>query len=402
MLNTNREHPLVRLIGKKQGKLAVGLMSGTSMDGIDAALVEIDGFGLQTRFDLIAFDTISYPKELKKKLLAIYAPGNGSIDDICRLNVVVGEYFLDAIYHICQKGGTDIRNIDLVGTHGQTVHHLPEAEEQFGKKIRSTLQIGDPAVISARTGIVTVGLFRNADMAIGGQGAPLVPYFDFLLYRSPKKNRVALNIGGIANITILPKNCRQDDVVAFDTGPGNMVIDGLMRRLFQCEFDRNGEAAAKGNLAQNLLEKLLAHPYFSKNLPKSTGREEFGKKFIESILDFAENDQLTANDIIATTTELTAQTIRNSIELALGSIERVDEVIVGGGGIYNNFLMQRLTKLLPQSSFLSTDDLGIPSEAKEAVCFAVLANETIYGIPAVLPSVTGAERPAILGAIYLG
>ncbi|NOZ60106.1 MAG: anhydro-N-acetylmuramic acid kinase [Calditrichaeota bacterium] len=402
MLKTINEHPLIRLLEDKRSKFVIGLMSGTSMDGIDVALVKIDGFGLQTRVDLIAFDTVSYSKELKNKLLSIATARRESVDDICRLNVVVGEYFLDAIYHICQKSGTDIKSIDLVGTHGQTVRHLPEEAELFGKKVRSTLQIGDPAIISARTGIVTVGLFRNSDMALGGQGAPLVPYFDYLLFRSREKNRVVVNIGGIANITLLPKNCQPEEVVAFDSGPGNMVIDGLMRRLFQQEFDRNGETAADGNISVDLLEKLLAHSYFRKLPPKSTGREEFGEAFIEFVLGLAEKERLAAKDVIATATELTARTIKNSVELISASANAVDEVIVGGGGIYNKNLMKRLVKLFSTSSVLATDEVGISSDAKEAICFAVLANETVHGVPASLPSATGATRPSILGAIYLG
>jgi len=394
--------PIKRLLKRKQTIFAVGLMSGTSLDGVDAALVKIDGYGLQTRIRLIAFDTFAYPEALKKKLLVISHPGNGSVDDICRLNAVVGEYFLDAVYKICQKSNIDITDIDLVGTHGQTVHHLPDAEQVFGKTIRSTLQIGDPAIISARTGIVTVGLFRNSDLALGGQGAPLVPYFDYLFFRSRTKNRIALNIGGIANITVLPKNCKAEDVVAFDTGPGNMLVDGLMRRLFNQEFDRNGEIAAAGNVSKKLLEELLAHPYFKKQPPKSTGREEFGEAFIEDILSLSDKEKIQVKDIVATVAELTVQSIKKSAELVVDSVDVIDELIVGGGGVYNDFFMRRLKELFFNAQVISSDVLGISSDAKEAVCFAVLANETIHGIPAVLPSVTGAERGAILGAIFLG
>ncbi len=402
MLNTRNDHPILKFLQSKAEKLAIGLMSGTSMDGIDAALVKIQGSGLQTKVELIAFDSLAYPKKLKEKLLVISQPGKGTVDEICRLNVVVGEYFLDAVHHICQKAGYKIEEIDLIGTHGQTIHHLPQEEKYFGKKVRSTLQIGDPSIISARTNVLTVGLFRYSDMALGGQGAPLVPYFDFLMFRDENKNRVLLNIGGIANITILPRKCHFNEVVAFDTGPGNMVIDGLMRKLFKCEFDDRGKTAAKGKVSFHLLEKLLTHPFFRKAPPKSTGREEFGEKFIDHVLQLAKGENLSSEDIIATATELTSVAIKKSIAQVQKNENFVEELIVGGGGIFNKTLLASLKDKFPNANVLSSDELGIPSDAKEAICFAVLANETVHGIPANIPNTTGAAKPAILGAIFLG
>lgn len=389
-------HPFLKVYHKKE-KVVIGLMSGTSLDGIDAALVKIFNSGNETKTELYNFFTCPYPDELVKKLLAISQFYPMTIDEICRLNVVVAEYYLDAISQLCENSNVAISKVDLIGSHGQTIHHLPNLARFLGKQFRSTLQIGDPAVLASRSGILTVANFRNADIALDGQGAPLVPYFDYLIFSSQKYNRVMLNIGGIANVTILPKKCKLENVIAFDTGPGNMVINRLMERLYQRPFDENGTIALHGKISEILLEKLLDHGYFKKPAPKSTGREEFGDLFVDSIIDQSSVLRLDKQDIIATATELTARTIADGINFAgLG----IDPIIVSGGGIYNKALMGSLQKFFNKSTLKTSDQFGIPGEAKEAICFAVLANETIAGNPANLPSATGACRPAILGAIY--
>lgn len=390
--------PFIELT-KKSEKRVVGLMSGTSMDGIDAALVNIKNYSIDTAIELINFHMIPYPQQLKNKLIEISQPGNGTVEEICRLNFVVGEYFADAVLELCRRSDINISSIDLIGSHGQTIHHLPDLVDCYGKATRSTLQIGEPAVIANRTGCVTVANFRTADMACGGQGAPLVPYFDYLIFHSDKLNRVILNIGGISNITILKNGCTVDEVLAYDTGPGNMVINALMKIFYNKEFDENGSIAMQGEISNELLTSLLKHAFFGKQIPKSTGREEFGDSFVNKILTMSNELKLTHEDIIATVTELTAHSISQSLKFSHLPIENVNQLIISGGGIYNQALIRSLSKKFYKSEILGTDDFNIPGDAKEAICFAVLANETISGNKANLPSVTGAETATILGSV---
>ena len=386
---------------KKKKKIVIGLMTGTSMDGIDAALVNITNSGNDTKIEPLKFITVPYPQKLRERLLIISQPGGGTVDEICRLNFLLAQYYVEAIFKICKISNIDISEVDLIGTHGQTIHHLPDAEEYLGRAIRSTLQIGEPSFVATKTGVVTVGNFRSADLALDGQGAPLIPYFDFLLFNSEKYNRVLLNIGGIANVTILLKKSSAEKVLAFDTGPGNMVINALMKKYFNKDYDENGSTAQKGKISVQLLKKLKSHFYFSKPLPKSTGREEFGNEFVKKLIKSAEALNLSSEDIIATATELTAQTIADAIKYSGLVISQVDQLIVSGGGVHNKPLMKSLMKKFSSSEVLDSDSLGISGDAKEAICFAVLANETICGNPANLPSVTGAERATVLGSISL-
>ena len=386
---------------KKKKKIVIGLMTGTSMDGIDAALVNITNSGNDTKIEPLKFITVPYPKKLRERLLIISQHGGGTVDEICRLNFLLAQYYVEAIFKICKISNIDISEVDLIGTHGQTIHHLPDAEEYLGRAIRSTLQIGEPSFVATKTGVVTVGNFRSADLALDGQGAPLIPYFDFLLFNSEKYNRVLLNIGGIANVTILLKKSSAEKVLAFDTGPGNMVINALMKKYFNKDYDENGSTAQKGKISVQLLKKLKSHFYFSKPLPKSTGREEFGNEFVKKLIKSAEALNLSSEDIIATATELTAQTIADAIKYSGLVISQVDQLIVSGGGVHNKTLMKSLRKKFSSSEVLDSDSLGISGDAKEAICFAVLANETICGNPANLPSVTGAERATVLGSISL-
>jgi len=385
----------------KEKKKVVGLMSGTSLDGIDAALIKILNNGSDTEIELINFITVPYPNEVSDHLLKISSPGKGTVDEICRMNFLTAEYYVDTIFKLCVQSGIKISELDLIGSHGQTVQHLPEAEKIFGKNIQSTLQLGEPSVISKKTGVVTVGNFRSGDLAVGGQGAPLVPYFDFLLFRSEKLNRVLLNIGGIANITVLPKKISSDRVLAFDTGPGNMVINLLMKKLFNREYDKDGEVANRGKISTELLKSLKQFFYFRKSAPKSTGREDFGEIFVEAIISKSEKLNLTLEDVITTATELTANTIAGAMGFTSLPINQVDQLIVSGGGAFNKFLMKSLTEKYCNSEVMFSNKFGIPVDAKEAICFAVLANETIHGNPTNLPSVTGAKRGTVLGSISL-
>jgi anhydro-N-acetylmuramic acid kinase len=316
------------------------------------------------------------------------------------LYFVVGEYFADAVLEICRLSNIDVSQVDLIGSHGQTIHHLPVTARSYNKAIKSTLQIGEPAVIANRTGCTTVANFRYADMALGGEGAPLVPYFDYLQFKSNESNRIILNLGGIANITILKKNCTDADVLAYDTGPGNMVIDALIKKFYNREYDEDGSTALKGKISEQLLSILLKHPFFKKAIPRSTGREEFGNLFVEQVLAAGNKLQLRPEDIIATVTELTACSIAQSLKFSPLQIEQVDELIVSGGGIHNQAIMKSLSRYFYNSKILRTDDFNIPGDAKEAICFAVLANETIAGNRANLPSATGAKQQTILGSVY--
>jgi anhydro-N-acetylmuramic acid kinase len=374
-------------------------MSGTSADGIDAALVRITGSGPATRLKQLAFGSYRYPEGLREILLINSLPGSGSVDLVCDLNVLIAHFFADAVKSVVRKAHLPLSAVDLIGSHGQTVHHLPMAKRVFGTRIRSTLQIGDPSTIAQLTGIVTVGDFRPADMAADGQGAPLVPYFDFLMFRSKKKNRLLLNIGGIANVTALPKNCTIDDVMAFDTGPGNMIVDALMSRWYGKKFDNGGRTALKGEILPGLLLDLVSHSYFTKKPPKSTGRELFGASFLPRMEKLARTAK--REDLLATATELTPFTVFDQYNRFIAARMKPDEVLVSGGGAHNRAMMEALRDYFRPVPVHRVESAGFSSDAKEAVCFAVLANETISEHAANIPQVTGARKPVILGKICL-
>jgi anhydro-N-acetylmuramic acid kinase len=384
-------------ISQKEERLVVGLMSGTSVDGVDAALVKIRGSGLDCQLTLEHFSVMPYPAGLKEFILEHSRPGSGSVDGVCRLNAILGEIFAQATMRVITEAGRRPPEVDLIGSHGQTVHHLPEEAELFGQQARSTLQLGEPSIIAKRTGIVTVADFRPADLALGGQGAPLVPYFDYVVFRSQEESRALLNIGGIANLTVLPRGCGLEEIFAFDTGPGNMLIDALTQHHFGRAFDDHGEIARRGKIHRRLLSRLLEHPYFSQTPPKSTGRELFGASFLTHFHEAA----VSPEDAIATATALTAESIVQAIDRFVSSKASVDRLIVSGGGSKNRFLLSLLRQALPAVAIETSDDYGIPADAKEAMCFALLANETIADRPGNVPSCTGATQPTILGKICL-
>lgn len=377
--------------------LVAGIMSGTSLDGIDTALVEIAGSGSSAKVKLIAFTSLPFPRKVRQQLLRNSDPVTSRVDEITRLNMLLPVLYADAIRLLARKARIRVHDIALIGSHGQTIHHLPDPEVIGEKSIRSTLQIGDVSALATLTGIPTVGNFRTADMALRGEGAPLVPYFDWVAFRSRSKNRVLLNIGGIANVTILPGGSSLDDVVAFDTGPGNMVIDALMDEFFGRRFDRDGRIAAKGMIINELLAWMMRHPYFKRTPPKSTGREEFGAAFVAQVLRRSEHYD--REDVIATASWLTATSVHDAVKRF--SKRSSDEMIVSGGGARNRYLMEGLQRLFRGVPILRSDDLGIPSAAKEAMCFALLAHETMLGNPTNLPRVTGARKTAVLGTIAL-
>lgn len=384
---------------KKQAKLVIGLVSGTSADGIDAVLVRITGSGAETRVNQLAFETYRYPADLQATILNNSLPGSGSVDLVCELNVLVAHFFADAAKNIARKGRVKLSEIDLIGSHGQTIHHLPEPKRLFGKSIRSGLQIGDPSTIAKLTGVMTVGDFRMGDMAVGGQGAPLAPYLDTILFRSNNRNRILLNLGGIANFTALPKKCGFTDVLAFDTGPANMVIDALMKKIYKKQYDAGGRVALRGKVHQSLLSELMSHPYFKMRPPKSTGRELFGSMVLPFIL--REGTGMSSEDIIATVTRWTALSVFDQYKRFIMKRMKADEVIVSGGGVHNEAMMTGLADYFAPAHVGKIESVGFSSDAKEAILFAVLANEAIAERPGNMPRVTGARRAVVLGKICL-
>jgi len=394
-------HERMSLIRRKDRRRVVGLMSGTSADGVTAVVTEITGSGVDTRLKITGFRTYPYPPDLREAVFDLFNPETSTVDRICEMNFVLGEFFADCAVKAVEASGVDLGEVDLIGSHGQTVHHLPQSREAFGYASRSTLQIGEAAVIAERTGVPTVADFRKADIAAGGEGAPLTPYLDFILHRHPSRSRVLQNIGGIANLTYLPAGAGAEDVVAFDTGPGNMVIDAVVKRLTggNLTFDEDGRIASRGSVDARLLEQLLAHPYFEREPPKTTGREEFGEAFTMRAVKKAEDAGLEPDDVVATVTALTVESISRAYKRLLPEGSNIDEIYVSGGGAKNNFLMESLSSRLDPIPVLEYDSLGIPGEAKEALLMAVLANEHISGNPANLPRATGARRAVVLGSL---
>jgi anhydro-N-acetylmuramic acid kinase len=391
-------HPIVRLLATDP-KRVIGLMSGTSLDGIDAALVEIAGHGTNARARLVRFATTPFPPGLRESIEKLLDPDAQNLHgaaELSSLNFRLGAAFGEAAAAIA---GDD--RIDLVGSHGQTMWHQPPWMKTRVDLPASTLQLGEPAVIAARTGAVTVGDFRVADVALSGEGAPLVPYADWVLFRKPGAGaiRALQNIGGIANVTIVGDVLA--DVFAFDNGPGNMVIDALAQRATDGSepFDRDGAISARGVIQPDILAELLEDDYLSRPPPKSTGRERYGKIFVERLL--SRWPKRRPVDLLATAVALTAEAIARSFRAFVLPRAKVEEVLVSGGGAYNKNLMGLLGELLAPLPVRIFDDMGIPADAKEAVAFALLAVEAIHANPANVVAATGARRPAVLGKICL-
>ena len=388
---------------KKKKKYVIGLMSGTSVDGIDVAVVEITGYGLETTVNLIAFETFPFPPDVPQRILALCQPDTSRVDDICEMNFYIGHLFAEAAKHILEKNGISASDIDLIGSHGQTIHHLPRdpSTDCSARNIKkpSTLQIGEPAVIAHDTGIPTIADFRVADMAAGGQGAPLVSYPDYLLFRDTVKTVGLLNIGGIANLTVLPANGSFDSVSAADTGPGNMCIDAVISEITDGKerYDKAGQRAAQGTPYQSLIDEWLKHPFFRLPPPKTTGREMFGQTFATECLTACREHSLSDNDSIATLTELTVQTVAFYISQFVSEQNPIDILYVSGGGVHNQTIMRRLSEVLGNTTVEPVDNSGTSADAKEAIAFAILANESLHGQAGNLPSATGASVRKVLG-----
>jgi anhydro-N-acetylmuramic acid kinase len=389
------------LLSKKKKKIVAGLMSGTSLDGVDVAIIEVKNSGKKSRLKHIGFFTYPFPDGLKEIILSNSVIGSGSVTDICKLNFVIARIYADAVKSLCETINFPMQKIDLIGSHGQTIHHLPQKNEQFGYSTSSTLQIGDPSVIAKLTGITTIGDFRVADVALGGQGAPLVPYFDFIMYSSKKVDRALLNIGGISNITALKKDGKAKDVIAFDTGPGNMLIDYLMKNFYGKEFDKDGEIALSGTINEELLSAIFEKDELIKKVPpKSSGREYFDMHFLQPLME--KFDSIPKEDFIATITDYTAYSVWYNYSEFIKKKCKIKELFISGGGSRNRAILNSLKKYFGEKiKIKNVEELGISADAKEAICFAVLANETLSGNPSNITSVTGADRSTKLGKICL-
>lgn len=389
--------PSVR--GREQ-LVAVGLMSGTSMDGVDAALVRMDADAVHPRVELTSFVSAPYPDELREALADLAAGSQATAEDIAMLHSGVAVAFAGAYFAVCRQARVDTRAVDFIGSHGQTVAHVPPGS---GAAVAGTLQLGPPAMIAALTGITTVGDFRSGDIAIGGQGAPLAPYCDYMLRRSDRANRVILNIGGISNLTYLPSRGSREDVIAFDAGPGNMVSDALFQALFRGEgnYDEDGVRASAGTPSEEICEQMMRHPFFAAVPPRSAGHREFGPPFAWTLKQAADARGLSPEDTLATAVLLTVRAIDDAIRRFLPA-SGVEEIFVTGGGARNRAMVRELERVAGDTPVASIDALGIPAEAKEAVDFAFLARETLLGRPNVIRSVTGASRELVLGSIARG
>ncbi|MBI3805170.1 MAG: anhydro-N-acetylmuramic acid kinase [Nitrospirae bacterium] len=382
----------------------IGLISGTSSDGIDAALVDIGQRRGRIDMKLLAFEVYPYPRSLQRQLIDLASGFPHSVAALCHLNFYVGELFSEAACEIAKKYRISLRKIALIGSHGQTVHHLPVPKREGKREIRSTLQIGEPSVIAERTGITTVADFRPRDMAAGGEGAPLTPYLHALLFSHTKRSRAIVNIGGISNVTYLKAGASLDQTLAFDMGPGNMLIDGLVRTLTggRKEIDKGGTMARRGKVDTALLSELMRHPFIRRKPQKSTGREMFGQEMVGFILQASRRQRIPAEDLIATATAFTAAAISENIQRFLLSQGGLDEVIVGGGGVRNPVLMGRLAEALDPIPVEPFEAVNQESRAIEAMTFALLAYQTLHLQPTNIPSVTGARHPVLLGKIIPG
>ncbi len=390
----------------RRSRIVLGLNSGTSADGVDAVACEIGGRGAALRVRVLLHCHRAYPPPLRERILAAMAPARTHTEELCRLNVDIGDAFAHTAAVAIRRLG---RGVDLAGSHGQTVCHLPPGRRASAGASSGTLQLGDAAHIAARVGAPVVSDFRQADMAVGGQGAPLVPWTDWVLFRHGRQGRIIQNIGGIANLTWLPAGGRMEDVVAFDTGPGNMVIDALVRHFTDGRerYDRSGRRAARGTVDARLSEAMADDRYLRASPPKSCGREQFGEPWVRRLLRRYARRKIAADDWIATATDRAARNIARSYVLHLrppkGRTLRIDEIILCGGGANNRTLVRRLREYVrqvsPSARVTTTADHGIPSQAKEGVSFAMLATARVDRVPANLPRVTGAARAAVLGQL---
>jgi anhydro-N-acetylmuramic acid kinase len=396
----------------KNSLFVLGLMSGTSTDGIDIALTKISGAPPNLNAKLLNHTGVDFPPQVRREILRIAEQTPIPAGDLSQLNFRLGEIYAEAALTACKRFRISPKKIALLGNHGQTIFHQGTPVPYLGRPIASTLQIGDGNVIAARTGITTISDFRPADIALGGQGAPLVPYADYLLYRHAKLGRVSLNLGGIANITVLPAASKPSQVFAFDTGPANILIDALVQHFTRSRqrFDKDARLALSGRAAPALVDELMHDSYLTKKPPKSTGREYYGTPYVKNLLSAGRHHHVKPADLVRAVTVFTALSVIDALNRFVLPKHKIDQLIVSGGGAKNPLIMAQLHAALstrhsqgkqkgPAIDILPSDDLGVPTAAKEAFAFALMAYETFHQRPSNLPSATGASGPAVLGKI---
>ncbi len=387
-------------LAKKNPRRVLGLTSGTSVDGVDAALVDIAGTGKNLRWALRAFVQQPYPEDLRADIFELFDTGQARLSELIELEARVAAEFAEAAQAALRRAGLSAGELDLVGSHGQTVWHSPPSVA--GPERAGSWQAGCAAALAERLGVPVVHDFRSRDIAAGGEGAPLAPYVNWLVLTDEKVGRLVLGLGGVASLTYLPPAAAADKVLAFHAGPANMVIDESVRALTggRMHFDAGGRMAARGQVSTELLQDLMRHPFFRRHPPRSTGRDEFGSRFAVNALGKARRLGLSPEDLVATVTALSAQAVGDAVKEFVLPAGPVDEVIVSGGGAHNAQLVEFIRRQMPaNASVLLSDEFGLPTDAKESLCVAVLANETISGHPNNLPSATGARHPVILGSI---
>lgn len=398
-----KRDPLAALRGWRERRehRVVGLMTGTSADAVDAALVRFEGDGLNVTHTLEAYRETPLEPELRREVLEVAGAGSLEPERIMRLDAALAERYAAAVLELLAGARVDPEGVDAIGSHGQTVRHIPR---RAGGGQAFTLQLGSAARLAEATGIMVVSDFRSRDTAAGGEGAPLVPIADWWLFRSPRESRVLLNLGGMANVTYLPKGAGLDGVVAFDTGPGNAVIDAVVGLLSGGAetHDRGGARAARGTADAALVAELLADPFFALPPPRSTGREHFGQRYAEALCNLGRDLSLGEDDLLASAVELTASAVASAVETFLEPRAGVDAIYASGGGVRNAALMAALARRLAPRPVHDLAELGVPADAKEALAFALLAHLTLSGLPGNVPGATGAAHPVVLGSITPG
>lgn len=362
-------------IAEQDSRLIIGLMSGTSIDGLDIALCKFKGCGLQTKVELLQFETVPYDDDFRNDVRSISSKSQVDLQKLTLLNAKIAQLHAEMILNCLKNWNIDPKEIDCIASHGQTIYHAPKRLHGFENYPNATLQIGDGDHIAVKTGIITLSDFRQKNIAAGGEGAPLALYGDFIIFSSDQENRVFLNIGGIANFTYLPADKDSSKIVCTDIGPGNTISDVFSQKYFNVAYDKDGNIARSGKVNEKLLETMLAHPFFKQSFPKTTGPELFNLQFIEEAKLKANIQEINPQDILATISALTAQTIVAAIKETLG--DKPFTIYASGGGCHNKFIMEQISNSLPSITVKQTQDLGINPDAKEAVLFAVLANETL-------------------------
>ncbi len=371
---------------QKAERTIIGLMSGTSLDGLDVALCRISGSGKDTRVHLVEFETLPYTDDVKASIRQVFAQADARLEDVCLLHASLADVHAHLLLEALARWGIAPGEVDLLASHGQTIYHLPARNQDAPQGVNATFQIGDGDRLAVKTGIITLSDFRQKHVAAGGEGAPLAIYGDYLLFSSPSETRILLNIGGIANFTLLPGGEGTDGIVSTDTGPGNTLLDACVLRATGLPMDRDAVIASRGKVNETVLDALLDHPFFEQPLPKTTGQEVFRPDFVDLALDRAGATDISLADLLATLTRYTALTIAKAIH---ATPAKEGKVYVSGGGAHHPLLLSDLRELLPAFSFCPFAELGIAPDAKEAVLFAMLANEALAGEGIALPGAPG-------------